>query len=177
LALIIGVVRRALSWRDLWDVFVEAGYISATLLFLIIAANMYSRMLGIAGVPTLFGEWLAGMNFGLYELIAVYVVVLIIAGTVLDTASIILIAAPLFMTAVTAFGGDLVWFGVVTAIGAEIGLLTPPLGLSVFTVKSAIDDPSITLYDIFVGAFPFALIMLLVLIAVIAFPSLSLVLI
>jgi len=177
LALIIGLVRRALGWRDLWDVFVEAGYISATLLFLIIAANMYSRMLGIAGVPTAFGEWLTGMNFGLTELIVVYVIVLIIAGTVLDTASIILIAAPLFMTAVVGFGGDLVWFGVVTVIGAEIGLLTPPLGLSVFTVKSAIDDPSITLWDIFAGAFPFALIMLLVLIAVIAFPSLSLALI
>jgi TRAP-type C4-dicarboxylate transport system permease large subunit len=104
------------------------------------------------------------------------VVVLIIAGTVLDTASIILIAAPLFMTAVVAFGGNLVWFGVVTVIGAEIGLLTPPLGLSVFTVKSAIDDPSISLYDIFAGAFPFAIIMLFVLIMVIAFPGLSLVL-
>jgi len=177
LALIMGLVRRALNWRSLWEVFVETGYVSATLLLLIIAANLYSRMLGIAGVPTLFGEWLAGMKFGLNELIAVYVVVLIIAGTVLDTASIILIAAPLFMPAVLAFGGDLVWFGVVTVIGAEIGLLTPPLGLSVFTVKSAVDDPSITLYDIFAGAFPFAVIMLLVLIAVIAFPGMSLALI
>jgi tripartite ATP-independent transporter DctM subunit len=177
LALIMGIVRKELGWRSLWDVFVETGYVSATLLLLIIAANMYSRMLGIAGVPTLFGEWLAGMEFGLNELMAVYVVVLIIAGTVLDTASIILIAAPLFMPAVQAFGGDLVWFGVVTVIGAEIGLLTPPLGLSVFTVKSAVDDPSVTLYDIFAGAFPFAVIMLLVLIAIIAFPGMSLALI
>jgi tripartite ATP-independent transporter DctM subunit len=177
LALIMGIVRKELGWRSLWEVFVETGYVSATLLLLIIAANMYSRMLGIAGVPTLFGEWLAGMEFGLNELMAVYVVVLIIAGTVLDTASIILIAAPLFMPAVQAFGGDLVWFGVVTVIGAEIGLLTPPLGLSVFTVKSAVDDPSVTLYDIFAGAFPFAVIMLLVLIAIIAFPGMSLALI
>jgi tripartite ATP-independent transporter DctM subunit len=177
LALIMGIVRKELGWRSLWEVFVETGYVSATLLLLIIAANMYSRMLGIAGVPTLFGEWLAGMEFGLNELMAVYVVVLIIAGTVLDTASIILIAAPLFMPAVQAFGGDLVWFGVVTVIGAEIGLLTPPLGLSVFTVKSAVDDPSITLYDIFAGAFPFAVIMLLVLIAIIVFPGMSLALI
>jgi tripartite ATP-independent transporter DctM subunit len=177
LALIMGIMRKELGWRSLWEVFVETGYVSATLLLLIIAANMYSRMLGIAGVPTLFGEWLAGMEFGLNELMAVYVVVLIIAGTVLDTASIILIAAPLFMPAVQAFGGDLVWFGVVTVIGAEIGLLTPPLGLSVFTVKSAVDDPSVTLYDIFAGAFPFAVIMLLVLIAIIAFPGMSLALI
>ncbi len=177
LALIMGLLKRALSWRGLWEVFVETGYISATLLFLIIAANMYSRMLGMAGLPTLFGEWLAEMNFGLNHLMAIYVVTLIVLGTVLDTASIILIAAPLFLTAVQTFGGNLVWFGVVTVIGAEIGLLTPPLGLSVFTVKSAINDPSVTLYDIFAGAFPFAAIMLLVLVAVIAFPVLSLALI
>lgn len=174
LALVMGLWRRALDRRGLWEVFVETGYISATLLFLIITANMYSRMLGMAGLPTLFGEWLTGMNFGLTHLMAIYVVVLIILGTVLDTASIILIAAPLFLPAVQAFGGNLVWFGVVTVIGAEIGLLTPPLGLSVFTVKSAINDPAITLHDIFAGAFPFAVIMLLVLIAVIAFPGLSL---
>ncbi|MBI4207808.1 MAG: TRAP transporter large permease [Betaproteobacteria bacterium] len=176
-ALGIGLWRRRLSRSSLWEVFVETGYVSATLLFLIITANMYSRMLGVAGLPTLFSEWLAGMKFGLGELMALYVLVLIVLGTVLDTASIILIAAPLFMPAVVAFGGDLVWFGVVTVIGAEIGLLTPPLGLSVFTVKSAINDPTISLGDIFTGALPFATIMLLVLVIVIAFPALSLALI
>lgn len=176
-ALGIGLWRRRLNWAGLWEVFVETGYVSATLLFLIIAANLYSRMLGIAGLPTLFSEWLAGMKFELGELMALYVLVLILLGTVLDTASIILIAAPLFMPAVVAFGGDLVWFGVVTVIGAEIGLLTPPLGLSVFTVKSAINDPTISLGDIFTGALPFATIMLLVLVTVIAFPALSLALI
>ncbi|MGI9378217.1 MAG: TRAP transporter large permease subunit, partial [Methyloligellaceae bacterium] len=75
-----------------------------------------------------------------------------------------------------AFGGDLVWFGIVTVIGAEIGLLTPPLGISCFVIKSTINDPRVTLFDVFAGAFPFAVIMLFVLIAVIAFPSLSLVL-
>jgi tripartite ATP-independent transporter DctM subunit len=174
LALIMGLWNRAIDRRGLWEVFVETGYISATLLFLIITANMYSRMLGMAGLPTLFGEWLTAMNFGLNHLMVIYVAALILLGTVLDTASIILIAAPLFLPAVQAFGGNLVWFGVVTVIGAEIGLLTPPLGLSVFTVKSAINDPSVTLHDIFAGAFPFAVIMLLVLIAVIAFPVLSL---
>ena len=71
-------------------------------------------------------------------------------------------------------GGDIVWFGIVTVIGAEIGLLTPPLGISCFTIKSTIKDPSITLTHIFAGAFPFACVMLLVLILIVAFPWLSL---
>ena len=72
---------------------------------------------------------------------------------------------------------DLVWFGIVTVIGAEIGLLTPPLGISCFTIKSTIQDRSISLSHIFTGAAPFAFMMLLVLILIVAIPQLSLVLV
>lgn len=173
-ALAIGVLKRRLTWAGLWRVLVETGQITASILFLIIAASMYSRMLGVAALPTLFSEWLTSMNLGMAGLMAVYVVLMVLLGTIIETASIILIVVPLFLNSVEALGGDFVWFGIVTVIGAEIGLLTPPLGISCFTIKSTIKDPSITLADIFTGAFPFACIMLLVLVAVIAFPWLSL---
>ncbi len=172
--LAIGVVKRRLTWRGLWRVLVETGHITAAILFLIISASMYSRMLGVAGLPTLFSEWLTDMNLGLNGLMAIYVVLMVLLGTIIETASIILIVVPLFLNSVEALGGDFVWFGIVTVIGAEIGLLTPPLGISCFTIKSTIRDPSITLSHIFTGAFPFACIMLLVLISIIAFPWLSL---
>jgi C4-dicarboxylate transporter DctM subunit len=104
----------------------------------------------------------------------IYIVLMVALGTIIETASIILIVVPLFLSSVETLGGNIVWFGIVTVIGAEIGLLTPPLGISCFTIKSTIKDPSITLAHIFTGAFPFACIMLLVLIAVVAFPWLSL---
>ena len=85
----------------------------------------------------------------------------------------ILIVVPLFITLIEGIGQSLVWFGIVTVIGAEIGLLTPPLGISCFVIKSSLDDPDISLKDVFFGAFPFAVIMLLVLILIIAFPVLS----
>ncbi len=75
------------------------------------------------------------------------------------------------------FDINLVWFGIVTIVGAEIGLLTPPLGIACYVIKATLSDEQISLYDIFAGAFPFAVIMLLVLILLIAFPSLSLVLV
>jgi C4-dicarboxylate transporter, DctM subunit len=173
-ALFIGIVKRRLSWSGLWRVLVETGHITAAILFLIIAASMYSRMLGVAALPTLFSEWLTEMDLGLTGLMVIYVILMVALGTIIETASIILIVVPLFLGSVEALGGDIVWFGIVTVIGAEIGLLTPPLGISCFTIKSTIRDPSITLRDIFMGAFPFAVIMLLVLIAIIAFPWLSL---
>ncbi len=172
-ALIIALVKRKLSWADLWEVLVETGHITAAILFLIIAATMYNRMLGVAALPTLFGEWLQGMDLSLGAIMAIYVVLLLLLGTILDTASIILIVVPLFLTALDAYGVDLVWFGIVTVVGAEIGLLTPPLGISCFVIKSTINDPEISLFDIFSGAFPFAVTMLLVLIVLINYPALS----
>jgi C4-dicarboxylate transporter DctM subunit len=172
-ALIIAIIKRSISLDDLWEVLVETGYIAATILFLIITATMYNRMLGVAGLPTQFGEWLTGMDFTIGQIMTLYVVLLILLGTILDTASIILIIVPLFLTALDAFGVDLVWFGIVTVVGAEIGLLTPPLGISCFVIKSTINDPNISLLDIFTGAFPFAVTMLLTLIVLINYPILS----
>ena len=104
-------------------------------------------------------------------------VVLIVLGTILDTTSIILIMVPLFLQVMAPFGIDLVWFGIITIVGAEIGLLTPPLGIACYVIKSTLQDDRISLYDIFAGAAPLAVIMLLVLIVLIAFPQLSLVLV
>ena len=137
---------------------------------------MYSRMLGVAGLPTQLGEWLSTLEIGPYTLLTLYVLLLLVMGTILDTASIILILVPLFLPAVEAFGLDLVWFGIVTVVGAEIGLLTPPLGISCFVIKSTLTEQDVTLFDVFAGAFPFAVVMLLVLAALIAYPGLSLVL-
>lgn len=176
-ALIIAKVRNTLTLKSLWSVLVETGHITASILFLIIAASMYSRMLGVAGLPTELGEWIQNVELNIYTVIAIYVLILLLLGTILDTASIILIVVPLFLPVIEANNFDLVWFGIVTVVGAEIGLLTPPLGISCFVIKSTIPDKDISLFDIFYGAFPFAVLMLFVLIALIAFPTLSLVLV
>lgn len=173
-ALVIALIKRNFGWRDLWEVLVETGYITATILFLIISASMYSRMLGVAALPTVFGEWLTGFNLSLNELMIIYVLLMVLLGTIIETASIILIVVPLFLVVLDSFNVDLIWFGIITVVGAEIGLLTPPLGISCFVIKSAINDPTVSLTDIFAGAFPFAVTMFLVLLILIAYPQLSL---
>jgi len=173
-ALLIAVLRRSIDWEGFWECLVETGHITASILFLIVAASMYSRMLGFAGLPTLFQGWLDEQGFQVLGLMLIYIPMLLVLGTVIDTASMILIVAPLFLPAVEALDLDIVWFGIVTVIGAEIGLLTPPLGISCFVIKSTLNDPTIKLADIFMGAFPFAVIMLIVLLAIIAWPELSL---
>ena len=176
-ALVIALLKRKLDRSVLWQVTVETGHIVASILMLIVAATMYSRMLGISGLPNELGDWIAQADIGLYGILTIYVVLLIILGTMIDTTSIILIMVPLFLPVMAPFNIDLVWFGIITIVGAEIGLLTPPLGISCYVIKSTLADDRISLYDIFAGAFPFAVIMLLVLILLIAFPSLSLMLV
>lgn len=176
-ALVIALAKRKLDRSMLWQVLAETGHIVASILMLIVAATMYSRMLAISGLPSELGEWIGQTELSFIGIISIYVVLLIILGTILDTTSIILIMVPLFLPVMAPYNIDLVWFGIITIVGAEIGLLTPPLGISCYVIKSTLDDERITLYDIFAGAFPFAVIMLLVLILLIAFPSLSLMLV
>lgn len=173
-ALLIAALRGRMTWRGLWAAVVETGHISASILFLITAASIYSRMLGFAGLPNELNQLLEQHQLGFFGVMVVYVLLMLFLGTLLDTASIILIVVPLFLPLVEQMGMSLVWFGIVSVVAAEIGLLTPPLGLSCFTIKATLDDPRIALQDIFLGALPFALVMLVVVALLIRYPAISL---
>jgi len=172
--LIIAIVRRRMNLKIFWEALLETGHITAAILFLITAASIYSRMLGLAGVPNQLGDILATSQAGFIWIMLIYVILMLFLGTLLDTASIILIVVPLFLPLIEPMGMSLVWFGIITVVGAEIGLLTPPLGISCFVIKATLNDDRISLKDVFLGALPFAAVMLVVLILLIRFPALSL---
>jgi C4-dicarboxylate transporter, DctM subunit len=88
--------------------------------------------------------------------------------------SIMLIVLPIMLPILTALGGDKIWFGIVTTIVVEIGLLTPPFGLAVYVVKGVLEKNFVSLADIFIGAVPFVLVMILVAIALMIFPDITL---
>lgn len=172
--LIIAFVGGRMTLEMLWSTLIETGHITASILFLITAASIYSRMLGLAGLPNELGELLAQNDMSFVMIMVLYVCLMLFLGTLLDTASIILIVVPLFLPLIEPMGLSLVWFGIITVVGAEIGLLTPPLGISCFVIKATLDDDRISLKDVFMGALPFAAVMLLVLVLLIRFPILSL---
>jgi len=173
IALVFALIRRTLSWRSLWDVLLETGSVSATLLFLITAASMYSRMLGMSGLPTELADLFREMGAGFYIMLAIYVIIVLILGTLIDSTSIMLIMVPLFLAALKSYQIDLIWFGVVTVVATEVGLLTPPFGLAVFVVHATLARKDISLKDIFVGSMPFAFTMCVVLLMVILWPPIA----
>jgi len=172
-AMCLAVIKRRLTWAKLWEVIRETGQVSVAILFLIICASTFSRMLTLTELPQDVASMLGG-GLGLAGFLAVYLLLLVVLGTVLDSTSILLILLPLALPVATALGANMIWFGVVTVVGIEIGLLTPPLGLSVYVIKSSLDDERISLGTIFAGAFPFVLITLGVTILLMAFPRLTL---
>jgi TRAP-type C4-dicarboxylate transport system permease large subunit len=134
-------------------------------------------MLTLSGLPYAVGQWLqsAGLNF--IVILIGYLIVVLIMGCFLDSVSIMLILLPFVLPVMDGFGVNLVWMGVITVVAIEIGLLTPPLGVSVFVVKANLDDQRITTWQIFKGATPMTLTMCVVLVICVLFPKLALVLI
>jgi tripartite ATP-independent transporter DctM subunit len=172
-AFTIALLRRRLTPARLWNVLVETGYVSVSVLFLILAASLYSRMLALTGMPGAVTTGITNLGLGSWGFLAAYVAIVVALGCIIDSVSIMLIMLPIVLPIARAFGMDIVWFGVVTVVAVEIGLLTPPFGVSVYTVKAALNDPRITIKDIFAGTFPFVLAMAAVLLVLIVFPSLS----
>lgn len=172
-AFLLTAARRKLTWASLWQVLVETGHVTATICFLIIAATMYSRMLGVAAVPGQLAQWVTGLDANFYVVLAIYLGIILMLGCLIDAASIMLITVPLFLPLFMAFKVDLVWLGVLTTIAVEVGLLTPPFGVAVFVIKATLDDRRITIPDIFRGALPFAGIVMLTLLLIIIFPGIA----
>lgn len=172
-ALIIALIKGRLTGKEIWKIMLEVGQVTASITFLIIAAHMYSRLLALTGLPNAMTGLLASWDLGLYGILVLYLIAIVALGTILDSSSILLILLPLILPVIAPFGVDLVWFGILTIIAVEVGLLTPPLGVACFVIKANIDDDRITLNDIFAGAAPFAAIMVLLVALVVAMPWLA----
>jgi tripartite ATP-independent transporter DctM subunit len=158
-ALTLALLRRRLDGPKFWRVLRETGLVSAAILFLLIAAGLYSRMLSMAGVPQAIGDMAEHLGLGAYGFLAVFVVIILLMGMILDSTSILLIMVPIGAPIAAGLGFDLIHFGIITIIAVEMGLLTPPFGISVFTVKATLNDPRVGIETIFAGALPFVAVM------------------
>ncbi|SHH12984.1 TRAP transporter large permease [Pollutimonas bauzanensis] len=173
-ALVIALGRRRLDLPKFWQVLVETGHVSVSVLFLIIAASFYSRMLAMTGLPGGLTLMLQEWELGPYGFLFAYVLITLALGCIIDSVSIMLIMLPIALPIVRAFEMDLIWFGVITVVAIEVGLITPPFGISVYTVRSALGKTAaVNIRQIFIGCIPFILCMLVLIALLIVFPNWS----
>jgi tripartite ATP-independent transporter DctM subunit len=173
-AMLIALCKRQLSPSKFWQVLMETGNVTVAILFLFFAASMYGRMLALSGLTGFVGDLIGQSGLGMYSVLIMYLFIILVMGMILDSASIMMIIVPLLYPVMKDFGVDFVWWGILTLITIEVGLLTPPLGMAVFVVQSSLDDQSISVTDIFAGSLPFVLMMMMVIAMIVLFPSISL---
>ena len=153
-ALILALVKKT-SWREIGESILETGKISAPILFLLIAAQMYARLLAMGGITEVIQNFFTFFGNDFITVLSIMVITWFVLGMFIDSVSIILLTVPLFAPISSSLGYDPIAFAIIGIVAIEAGLLTPPLGLCVYTVKGSISDPEATLGKIFFGAIPY----------------------
>lgn len=174
IALALGVVK-GMRWPNIYEGILAVGRTSAPILILLIAAQLYSRTLTMTGVVTAIQGFFADAGLDPWQVITLMVLVWFILGMIVDSVSIMLLTVPIFAPIATAMGMDPLAYALIGILAIEAGILTPPFGLLVYTVKASIPDQgdgdNVTLVDIFKGSTPYWILLLVLLVLLYNFPG------
>jgi tripartite ATP-independent transporter DctM subunit len=183
-AFFIALFRRRLNWESLLATLVESARTTAMIFVILIGAEIFSNYINIAGLPELLSAWVVSFDLDAIAVIMLIMLVYVILGAVLESLSMIMLTVPVFYPLVVGLdlGGysdalmdpemALIWFGIVVVVVTEISLITPPVGLNVFVLKSMLDD--VKLSTIFRGVTPFWMVDIVRLLTLILLPGLVL---
>ncbi|MDX3896420.1 TRAP transporter large permease [Pusillimonas sp.] len=169
---LLAALYRALTWRNLLAALKGTVQISGMILFIIVGATAFSQLLGMSGATNALLGSIGEYGLSSTALLVAMIVILILLGCFVDQISMMLLTLPFFMPLVIGAGIDQVWFGVLFLIAMQLGLMTPPFGLLLFTMKGVV-PPHITINQIFRSAIPFVVISLLMLAAVFFLPAIA----
>jgi tripartite ATP-independent transporter DctM subunit len=166
-------IAKGLRFKELVDCIIDAGKTSAPIMILLITAGMYSRFLSLADIDSLIIGAMSSAGLDGAMGLIVMVIIWLLLGMLLDSISIILLTVPLFMT--LSSGMDPYAFAIFGILAIEAGLLTPPFGLIVYTVKGVLSGTGhdVPLNQIFSGSIPYWIMMLIVMVLVVIFPGLA----
>ena len=159
--------------RQIFEVILTVGRTSAPLLLLLVMAQLYSRVLSMTGVTGAAKALFLDSGLDPWQILAIMVLVWFVLGCIIDSISIILLTVPVFAPIAVALGYDPLAFAILGIIAIETGLLTPPFGILVFTVKAALPQENVSTGEIFAGSVPYWICLLFVILIIAAFPQLA----
>lgn len=170
-AMILGLLK-GMRARAFANAIIDAGKTAAPIMFLLLTANMYAKFMEAGGLSELIQNLFLNSDLGPIGIILVIIAIWLFLGMLIDSISIILITVPIFAPLTEGFF-DPIAFGIFGILVIEAGLLTPPFGLLVYTVKGTVEDKSVTLSEIFRGSTPYWLLMLVVMAIIWRFPAVA----
>jgi tripartite ATP-independent transporter DctM subunit len=171
-AIVIGFATRTLSLHGLAEALLDTAYSTAMLFFIIAGAFIFSRFIVLTRLPNELVAWVNAMGLAPLTIVFAVIVLYVILGTALEEVSTILITVPVILPLMTNLGYDGVWFGVFVTVMATIGLISPPVGLTVFVIQA--QNPDIPTGTIYAGTLPFLVADLVLVALLVAFPMLAL---
>ena len=172
LALIFAITK-GMRRKQLLEAIFSVGKTAAPILILLLAAALYSRTLALTGVTTAIQDFFLSSGLSPYMILGLIILVWFLLGMVIDSISIMLLTVPIFEPLATALGFDRISFAVVGILAIEAGLLTPPFGLLVYTVKASIQDSSVSVSQIFKSSVPYWIIMIIGIVSIVMFPQIA----
>jgi len=171
-AFLIALARRRLSLADTLEVLSETAMTAASLFAVLIGAWIFSNFVNIAGLPQALSSIVTAYDVAPWMVMAMIIGIYILLGCVFESLSMLLLTVPIFFPVVIGLGFDPIWFGIVVVVVTEISLITPPVGMNVFVLKSVVRDVSTG--TIFRGVTPFWGMDILRLLLLLALPGLVL---
>jgi len=174
LAILYGFSVRTLTLRAFARALKDSVATTAVVMLILIAAHIMGPFLALSHVPSLMGEWLTALPVGPYGVLVLILATFLVLGCFMEGFAMLVLTMPIFFPVVVGLGFDPIWFGVVAVIMLEMGLITPPVGINVFIVKSV--APHVPLGEIFRGIWPFLLAMLGLVLLLTIFPAIALLL-
>ncbi len=171
ITLIIAVLR-GMRWQGLTSAISEALALSAMIFFMIVGADIFGYFLSVSRISFFLVELVGQWQMSPYAVLFAVLVLFIILGCVMDSLAMLLLTVPVVMPLILDAGFDPVWFGIVAVVTVELGLMTPPVGMNVFVIKSV--APEVPIGQIYKGVFPFVLSDIVRIALLIAFPALAL---
>jgi len=181
LATIAAVTVGGLTWRNVMQSLAATAGQSGMIFLILLGAELYNAFLARTHMPQLAALWVAGLGISPYLVMAVIVVIYILLGCLMDSLSMILLTVPIFFPMIMGLQFGLtpehtaIWFGILTLIVVELGLIHPPVGLNVYVIQNIAGD--VSLLETFKGVVPFLIAEFLRVSLIIAFPAITLVLI
>jgi tripartite ATP-independent transporter DctM subunit len=173
-AFCFALARRALSPRALLDVLVESSRTTAMLFMILVGALIFANFINYTTMPADLKAFVSNYQIHPMTVIIAICIIYVVLGTAMEELSMILLTVPVFFPLVVGLGFDPVWFGILIVVVVQIGLISPPVGMNMFVVKSML--PRISTATIFRGVTPFVVAEIVLLAVLVAFPSISLVL-
>ena len=171
-AFLFALARRALTLEVLLDVLVESARTTAMLFTILIAAMLFSAFINFTTMPGDLKDWILGQGLSPLMVVGAMMLVYVLLGTIMEELSMVLLTIPVFFPIVTGLGFDPVWFGVLIVLVVQIGLISPPVGMNLFVLNALLKD--VGLAQIFRGVWAFVVALLVGLVLVLQFQSISL---